>query len=615
MTIAVGAHFDLGIVVLADSRVTLEDPCARADSFHDILQKILPFAPNVAVAFAGNVACAAFILSKLNDLLRGNPDLPNVAIAGPVLGTELHRLHQEFEAKQRRRVDVGFILAGFAPAATELAAGYLFSYRSPIFAPERIYHGFDVLGTGDVTRSYLTGNWGVLLTLQPPDIKTKADWLNANLEEELRRHRLLTVGGLFQIVLIEPGGIRPMSYGYFSVNPDDDDEAFEMFMKNGFWYQRNLKSGGIVRLERPGQLRLQPARVRDLLPMPDVDDAEYASERARTALFLNYFVLCGGVRREPGIVEFNPTVSMTASPSFPAEVDLIIPLSSRAGTGSHTLRLQLVDNDGRAENVYEEVFNSHTPIDDIIRDLRLQLVFPHPGVWFIEALVDGYRIARRSYVMTVMLDELRDSTVKLEDHPNLLEQQVERLTLQQMKGVDPVLASGECKSILNYFVPCQENRVDPMSLSFTGMFDLVCTSHFPQALRIMLASSLRTEPGRHKVRVDLVDVITKERKTANSLNDLQSNAYLRDTPIQGETIIVFPRQGVYALEQYVDDELSARAIIAADDVNNPKFIRLLEADQERVRQGELLVIVKGAQQALEIGLPRIDKPASGVQVS
>ena len=89
----------------------------------------------------------------------------------------------------------------------------------------------------------------------------------------------------------------------------------------------------------------------------------------------------------------------------------------------------------------------------------------------------------------------------------------------------------------------------------------------------------------------------------NSLNNMQSNAYLRDTPIRGETTLVFPRQGVYALEQHVDDELSARAVIAADDVNNPKFIRLLEAHLERVRQGELLVLVMGAQHASEIKPP------------
>jgi len=86
---------------------------------------------------------------------------------------------------------------------------------------------------------------------------------------------------------------------------------------------------------------------------------------------------------------------------------------------------------------------------------------------------------------------------------------------------------------------------------------------------------------------------------------LHSNAYLRDTPIQGETTLVFPRQGVYALEQYVDDELSARAVIAADDVNNPKILQLLEADRERVRQGELLVIAKGAQQVPEENPARI----------
>lgn len=601
MTMVVGAHFDQGIVVIADSRITLQNPnTQRASSYHDVLQKILPFAPNVAIAFAGDVYCAASMFTSLNQLMQQDHELQDVAIAGPRLGREFQRLHQEFSARAKRTADVAFVLAGFAPGAIDPNAGYLLAYRSPIFRPEPIRDEFVVIGTGDVIRPYLAKNWATLRTLQPPEIKTKADWLNANLEEELRRHRLLNVGGLFQIILIEPTGIRPMRYGYFSVDPSDDDEAFEMFMEKGFWYQRNMKTGLTTRLERPGQVRIRPARVRDLLPKSDTDDGARTLERARASLFLNYLVVCGGIQRESGKVEFNPTLNMMALARFPADVQLIVSVSFRAGTGPHLLRLQLVDNDSRAQDgSYEETVNTNNPIDDIIRDLRLHFVFPYPGVWYLEALVDGHRIARRSFVISEILGELCDLEIQVEDHLELLRRQNEELARQPLEGVDPVLATGERRSILNYFVPCHENTVDDLTLSFAGMFDVVCTSHFPQGLRMMLSSSLRTAPGTHNVRVDLVDVITKERTMVNSLSAMQSNAYLRDTPIQGETTLVFQRQGVYALEQYVDDELSARSVIAADDVNNPKFVRLLEADRERVRQGELLVIVKGAYQVRE----------------
>ena len=606
MTMVVGAHFEQGIVLLADSRITLQNTITqRAVSYHDILQKILPFAPNVAIAFAGDIDCAAFMFTSLNQLMQLNPEFQDVAVAGPRLGRELQRLHQEFSARVKRAADVAFVLAGFAPGAIDPSTGYLFAYHSPVFRPEPIRDEFAVIGTGDVVIPYLAKNWTTLRALQPSEIKTKADWLNANLEEELRRHRLLTVGGLFQIILIEPPGIRPMRYGYFSVDPDDDGEAFEMFMEKGFWYQRNMKTGSTTRLERPGQVRIQPGRVRDLLPEPGADDGGRTLERARAALFLNYFVVCGGIQRGPGKVEFNPTMNMMASPNFPANVQLIISLSFRTGTGPHILRLQLVDNGGRVQDgAYEEAINTDNPIDDVIRDLRLHFVFPYPGIWYLEALVDNSRIARRSFVAAEVLDELRDAIITPENHLDLMQRQNEELMRQQSEGIDPVLEAGERKSILNYFVPCQENLVEDLTLSFTGMFDVVCTSHFPQALRVMLSSSLRTAPGTHNVRVDLVDVVTRERTMVNSLNNLHSNAYLRDTPIQGQTTLVFPRQGVYALEQYVDDELSARAVIAADDVNNPKIIRLLEVDQERVRQGELLVLAKGAQQAPEVDPPR-----------
>ena len=607
MTMVVGTHFEQGIVLLADSRITLQNPITqRALSYHDILQKILPFAQNVAIAFAGNVECAAFVFQSLNKIIQQNPELQNVAVAGPHLGQHLQRLSADFSTRARRRIDIEYVLAGFVPGATDPSAGHLFVYRRPAFTPERISNGFATIGTGEVITPYLVDNWEKLRSLQPPEIKSKADWLNANLEEELRRHRLLTVGGLFQIILIEPTGIRPMRYGYFSVDPGDDDEAFEMFMEKGFWYQRNMKTGITTRLERPGQVRIQPARVRDLLPKPDADDGARTLERARASLFLNYLVVCGGIQREPGKVEFNPTLNMMASARFPTDVPLVVSVSFRAGTGPHLLRLQLVDNDGRAQDgLYEEAINANNPIDDIIRDLRLRLVFPYPGVWYLEALVDGHRIARRSFVITEIIGEVRDPAIQLEDHPDLLQRQNEELVRQQLEGVDRVLATGERRSILNYFVPCHENIVDDLTLSFAGMFDVVCTSHFPQRLRIMLSSSLRTAPGTHNVRVDLVDVITNERTMVNSLSAMQSSAYLRDTPIQGETTLIFPRQGVYALEQYVDDELSARSVIAADDVNNPKIIRLLEADRERVRQGELLVIAKGAQQVPEENPARI----------
>jgi 20S proteasome alpha/beta subunit len=64
MTVIAGASLFSGVMLVADSRITVHR-AGRPDVHADICQKIFPFTKSLAIGFAGDISAAAFILTEL----------------------------------------------------------------------------------------------------------------------------------------------------------------------------------------------------------------------------------------------------------------------------------------------------------------------------------------------------------------------------------------------------------------------------------------------------------------------------------------------------------------------------------------------------------------------
>src|SRR6266481_595321 len=68
MTVIAGASLFSGVMLVADSRITVQR-AGRPDLHADICQKIVPLTNSLAIGFAGDVSAAAFILTELRTQL------------------------------------------------------------------------------------------------------------------------------------------------------------------------------------------------------------------------------------------------------------------------------------------------------------------------------------------------------------------------------------------------------------------------------------------------------------------------------------------------------------------------------------------------------------------
>ncbi len=86
------------------------------------------------------------------------------------------------------------------------------------------------------------------------DLKVRVDRVLPGLEDALRRLGELTVGGMLQIVLVEPRGIRPYTYWQIDLDPDQPPRAKRMEMKSGRWTQTDLAANKAVPIVEPLRL-------------------------------------------------------------------------------------------------------------------------------------------------------------------------------------------------------------------------------------------------------------------------------------------------------------------------------------------------------------------------
>ncbi len=236
MTLVVGCHFPEGAVILADSRATWQITGSK-NVFQDTLQKLLPLLPTATIAYAGHVSTATSLINSLSSRILRNNRLKNVGYLGPNVGRFAKHDYQTLQGLSINPQPVSFVLAGIDTGRSQAGSGSheirLWGYSSPRFRPVEVKHNFVAVGSGsDVIVPFLTQHWSELAALAG-GAHEKANWLIPRLENELERGTDMFVGGLFQILLIEPVGIRPLNYWRLTLDPDDEVDLLACRCRKG----------------------------------------------------------------------------------------------------------------------------------------------------------------------------------------------------------------------------------------------------------------------------------------------------------------------------------------------------------------------------------------------
>jgi len=241
-------HFDEGAVIIADSRVTWTYSNG-GQLLSDRAQKILPLGPNLGVAFAGSVSVANKIVSEIRLSIKKKPRLAN-----PVrLSNKLSRTAAYYYRKCLRNADemscsVSLVLGG----VPKRGGPFIWTFRAPDFATTLVSE-WAVIGSGAVVRPYLKNNFR-RINEQGASLKEKATILISGLESELGRNDVVTVGGLFQAILLSSGHIYPLTYRFMDLTPEAPASAKETTVSKGTWIQKDLGKQKQVTLLEPRSL-------------------------------------------------------------------------------------------------------------------------------------------------------------------------------------------------------------------------------------------------------------------------------------------------------------------------------------------------------------------------
>ncbi|MBL0351127.1 MAG: hypothetical protein IPP68_12285 [Elusimicrobia bacterium] len=344
MTMVAACLFKDGGVIIADSRATLLDPKAgKAVAVQDVLQKILPINRRLGLAYAGDVSTVGVIARHVRQQIK---DKPRLGLVGK-LAVELPRIarHNFAARKARGQVadSVDLVLFGVGNAG----APEIWFYSSPDFQPRKLQEGFMVTGSGNIVAPYLAAAF--LRIEQLPDLKARADQLLTGLSGELARQGIDSVGGMFQIVTIEPGGIRPLIHGFMELNPEGPGKAVSMDIKGGKWFQTDLATGGQVSLSEPTDIKFlnrQDVRMVDFHPPPPPGPSKW---------HLTTLLTCHTLQASVGRVEFTNLVSRVGHAKFPMNLECVAAFSFWGPNGKHAVELFLTKPGERVRIYHEEI--------------------------------------------------------------------------------------------------------------------------------------------------------------------------------------------------------------------------------------------------------------------
>ena len=570
-------RFADGVVLISDSRATWGE--GGAPTFQDNLQKIVAIGTNQVLGYAGDVEAIDTIVRQLRKRFHQDPKLQilrKVAAEIPRIAKHYYALHK---SRTRRDSGVGMILTG------REAGGHIgaWVFRSPDFIANRI-DGYVVIGSGAPAQAFLDRSFATI-EASGKTIKEKADELIPGLETELRKHGIDTVGGMFQILLITPKGVSPLDYGYIDLDPTAAPRAQSMgFGKTG-WTQRDLVAKKDTPLIEPTKILSEGPHEKRLYDFKDLETPKAPKWH------LNYLLTSQGVETRPTMLKFTRPMTILGTPEFPYEAELMTSVAYWGATGERSFEMALLQ-DSEETIVASGKVNSQFLPEDVELIFKLRLPMKKPGPAFLEARIEGQLLGRRALYFGELKGQIPEDPGARAEFTKTTNQRF----LDEHAACHDAFLTKERPVLLVYFIICQIAVHGENDLAFINEFNVAYQKKFPLLLRLSIASSIRALPGKHSLRVALIDAISREEQTVNTVT-IETRSSCISTPGTGEMVIAIQRPGIYFLNLYCDEQLIGTRLLTAED-NRPRFSYTLRpSDAERVENGELLVLSKRAMMA------------------
>ena len=138
---------------------------------------------------------------------------------------------------------------------------------------------------------------------------------------------------------------------------------------------------------------------------------------------------------------------------------------------------------------------------------------------------------------------------------------------------------------------CRDGNIE----SFRNQFWVCYWRQYPLPLACHVASAFRLAPGKHNIRIDLVDA-TNQSSALITTATVESRSSFSIMPVHGDVIIQVPKPGYYFVNIYVDDALTGSLVLVAE-TDKPQFSYTLLPEMEKeVREGQLRLLVKRSYQ-------------------
>lgn len=557
MTVVIGFKADKEAVMFSDSRAS--SPGIAEDK----LQKILPIKGNIALGYAGNVAFATYMA----DMLRQNLISVTKADLKSIL-QQVQKIALSLYSKRPEPTD--FMLGLIANDGEAL----LYVFKHPKFDMQEI-KGLELIGSGSIIKDSLVSALKDVKT--DVDIKYIADKIFPIASGELAKQlKDDSVGGMFQIILLEKTGIRPIRYGYIDVDPDREPESKSIEMQKGAWTQydhtKNYQSD-----------ILKPDALLNDYPTPSESrfhDYKSDPKKKIPKWHLLHFITCLSVKKEVGLTDFNGTLSAIAKVDFPFEVEMLLALEYWGSPGTHNIELTLI-KDGKSQPVHNEIIESEFIPEsvELVRPIKMRIEKPGPAI--LQVTINNTILGRRA----MYFYQIQPSDTNKSNMGNIiLDSMAEQIDQEMEKNK---------KANVVYFAMCQDLEYNSLNLKLIQQSVSFYWENYPLPLKQKVISSFRLPKGDHRARLELVDAATGEKWEVGNKKVTSESSFIA-IPIAGEFLIEIPKPGIYFLNAIVDEQRLTSILFAAETSEARWSYTMLDEDKEKVKNGELLCLSKEA---------------------
>ena len=570
MTMVAVCLFKEGGVLISDSRATKDNNGKYA--FSDTLQKILYIRKNIALSYAGDVQIAGDVAREVRLKVIGDDNLKEPQTLAAKIPTIATLSYLKYVFIRGRPCAVYLLLAGVDSSGKT----YAWVFKSPGFKPIKIENGFDVIGSGEVVAPYLEKSYKNIDSSHN-DLKSKADALIVGLESELQKHDVNTVGGLFQVVLLTPEGIRPLRYGFMDLDPLKSGDAKSMELIKGKWTQTNEATREKVELLEPSKLVTNVFK--------ETQFHEYAppnQDKKIPKWYSYYFITCSKVKRDITTTEFQGVLTQIASLRYPATIPIIASMGFWGTAGENQIELR-VEKDGKQETIYSKKIHTEYLPEIVELDAEIKLVISSPGPAFLEFLINKQVLARKA----LYFGNLNGIPKSDGDKEKFLRERQSQLTEEHRQLSDAFL--NDKNSVTEYFVLCENCIHEGNVIKFINEMKAVYWKSYPLPLRVYIASAIRMPKGKHSIRIELVNAATRYNSNITNTT-VENTSDCLVTPIHGEMVVNIPEPGIYFFNLYVDDKFITSALLPAELSKAKYSYSLTDEGEKMVESGELIIL-------------------------